>query len=144
MLLVKENTITNRQIWIRQRLVPAGFFASFGRRTRNQQSGERDEEMKMKALAGIVVTLFLLVFAFAPSRMMGMPPPPPNYSPVLISPTAGQVLYPGQTVRVEWKNSIPTQVTYPAHRSNHRLSLARRGDCNRPPRGRATRPQGIT
>jgi hypothetical protein len=68
----------------------------------------------MKILAGFVVKLFLLAFAFAPSRMMGLPPPPPSYSPILISPTAGQVLYPGQTFRVEWKNSIPTLVTYPA------------------------------
>jgi len=68
----------------------------------------------MKTLAGFVVTLSLLAFAFAPSPMMGLPPPPPSYSPTLISPMAGQVLYTGQTFRVEWKNSVPTQVIYPA------------------------------
>jgi hypothetical protein len=69
----------------------------------------------MKALSGFVVTLFLLAFAFTPSRMMGLPPPPPNYSPILISPTAGQVLYTGQTFRVAWQNSNPIQGGYPAY-----------------------------
>ena len=68
----------------------------------------------MKTLVRFIVTSFLLAFAFAPSRMMGLPPPPPSFSPILISPTAGQVLYPGQTFRVEWRNSTPTPVTYPA------------------------------
>src|SRR5207248_10568246 len=70
----------------------------------------------MKTLAGFAVTLFLLAFAFAPSRLLGLPPPPPSFSPTLISPTVGQVLYPGQTVRVEWQASIPQQVTYAAGR----------------------------
>ena len=64
---------------------------------------------------GFVVTLFLLAFAFAPSRMLGMPPPPPPYSPQLISPTAGQVVYPGQQVRVEWKTSIPSPIHWPSY-----------------------------
>lgn len=68
----------------------------------------------MKPLAGVVGTLLLLAFAFAPSRMLGLPPPPPSFSPTLISPMAGQVLYPGQNVRVQWEDSIPNQVTYPA------------------------------
>ena len=69
----------------------------------------------MKALSGFVVTLFLLAFAFTPSRMMGLPPPPPSYFPTLISPTAGQVLHPGQTFRVEWQNSIPNKGGYPSY-----------------------------
>jgi hypothetical protein len=44
-----------------------------------------------------------------------MPAPPPPYNPVLISPTAGQVLSAGQTIRVEWQNSIPNQGGYPAY-----------------------------
>jgi len=68
----------------------------------------------MKKLAGFVVTLVLLVFTFAPPRMLGTPPPPPSFSPMLISPTAGQVLYPGQQVRVQWEPSTPNRVTYPA------------------------------
>ena len=68
----------------------------------------------MKTVAGFVVTLFLLAFVFAPSRTLALPPPPPSFSPILISPTAGQVLYAGQKVRVQWEDSIPNQVTYPA------------------------------
>jgi len=67
----------------------------------------------MKTLAGFVVTLFLLAFAFAP-RMWGMPPPPPSFSVRLISPTAGQVLYPGQKVRVEWQTSISHLINWPS------------------------------
>ena len=62
---------------------------------------------------GFVVTLFLLAFAFVPSRVWGLLPPPPDYSPTLISPKAGQVLYPGQVVRVEWKPSI--QYKWPSY-----------------------------
>lgn len=60
----------------------------------------------MKTLAGFAVTLFLLAFTFAPAPILGFPPPPPNVSYTLISPTAGQVLYPGQKVRVEWESSM--------------------------------------
>jgi hypothetical protein len=67
----------------------------------------------MKTLAAFVVTLFLLLFTFMPSRMLGLPPPPPGFSPILISPTAGQVLHPGDQVRVEWRTSVPNRVTYP-------------------------------
>ncbi len=67
----------------------------------------------MKTLAGFVVTLFLLAFTFAP-RMSGIPLPPPNFTVRLISPTAGQVLYPGQKVRVEWQISIPDPINWPS------------------------------
>ncbi len=53
-----------------------------------------------------VATLFLLAFAFVPSRLWALPHPPPLYTPTLISPQAGQVLYPGQIVRVEWRPAI--------------------------------------
>jgi len=59
--------------------------------------------MKVRAF---IVTLFLSAFAFAPSRLVAIPPPPPDYIPTLISPTAGQVLHPGERVRVEWRTSI--------------------------------------
>ena len=59
--------------------------------------------MKVRAF---VVPLFLLAFAFVPSLVWALPPPPPLYTPTLLSPTAGQVLHPGQIVRVEWKPSI--------------------------------------
>ena len=58
----------------------------------------------MKTLAGFTVTLFLTVLAFAP-RVFAIPPPPPNIPFTLISPTAGQILYSGQKVRVEWETS---------------------------------------
>jgi hypothetical protein len=66
----------------------------------------------MKSRAS-VATLSLLVFAFVPSLLWALPPPPPNYSPTLISPVAGQVLHPGQIVRVEWKPSI--RYTWPSY-----------------------------
>ena len=65
-------------------------------------------------IRGFIVALFLLTFTVTPAWLLGMPAPPPPYNPVLISPKAGQVLYPGQTVRVEWKNLVSTLVTYPA------------------------------
>ena len=61
----------------------------------------------MKTSTGFVVTLFLIAFAFAPSRMFAVPAPPPNMSFTLISPKAGQVLYPGQKVKVEWEALFP-------------------------------------
>jgi len=69
----------------------------------------------MKTLPGVVVTLFLLTLAFAPSRMVAIPPPPPGFSATLVSPKAGQVLYPGQRIRVEWKTSAPNPVPYPSY-----------------------------
>jgi len=66
--------------------------------------------MKVRAF---IVPLFLLAFAFVPSLVWALPPPPPLYTPTLISPKVGQVLYPGQIVRVEWKPSI--QYTWPSY-----------------------------
>jgi hypothetical protein len=59
----------------------------------------------MKKVAGFAVTLSLLVAVLASSRILAMLPPPPSFIPRLISPTAGQILYPGQKVRVEWVTS---------------------------------------
>ena len=81
---------------------------------RNQSIGETYEESKMKTLARFVVTLFLLAFAFAPSRMFALPPPPPSFSVTLISPTAGQVLHAGQQVRVQWQTSIRNPIRWPS------------------------------
>lgn len=68
----------------------------------------------MKKTTGLVITSFWLVFAFAPAPTVALPPPPPAFYPTLISPTAGQVLHPGEKVRVEWKTSTPTATRYPA------------------------------
>ena len=57
----------------------------------------------MKTLAGFVVTLFLLAFAFAPTKSNAQG----NYAVRLITPVAGQVLYPGQKIMIEWKHTVP-------------------------------------
>jgi hypothetical protein len=61
-----------------------------------------------------VETLFAAAFTFAlllvnPSTATSAPngAQQGGYSAVLVSPTAGQVLYPGQKVRVEWKSNLP-------------------------------------
>ena len=69
----------------------------------------------MKTVAGFVGTLLLLAFAVAPSRMLAIPPPPPSFYPTLISPKAGQILYSGEKVRVEWKTSIPNPNNWPSY-----------------------------
>jgi hypothetical protein len=60
------------------------------------------EGLEMKT-RGVVVILFLVAFAFAPANVNAEN----TYAARLISPTAGQVLYPGQTVRVEWRAQFP-------------------------------------
>jgi hypothetical protein len=59
-----------------------------------------------------VETLFAAAFIFAlllvnPSTATSAPGQQSGYSARLISPTAGQVLYPGQKVRVEWSSTLP-------------------------------------
>jgi hypothetical protein len=81
----------------------------------SSENPNHTEEPKIKKTAGLVVTLFLIALAFAPSRLLAMPPPPPNFSPTLISPTAGQVLYPGHQIRVEWTTSSPIPVHFPSY-----------------------------
>ena len=61
-----------------------------------------------------IIALFALTFAFAPQsfRTASAEPkePPmkgPKYRAELISPRAGQVLVPGQVVRIEWKSVLP-------------------------------------
>jgi hypothetical protein len=55
--------------------------------------------------------MFLLGFAFAP-RMLAPPAPPPAPSFTLISPKAGQVLHPGDNVRVEWKTLTASRINW--------------------------------
>jgi len=50
-----------------------------------------------------MVTMFLLAFALVSTKANA----DSGYSARLISPTAGQVLYPGQKVRVEWRAVLP-------------------------------------
>ena len=61
---------------------------------------------------GFIVTLFVVAVAFAPqlSKTSSAAPAPEfrsGYSAKLISPTAGQVLFPGQQFRVAWKSMLP-------------------------------------
>lgn len=54
-------------------------------------------------IRGFVMMLFLATFACAAAQVNAER----TYSATLISPSAGQVLHPGQTVRVEWQATLP-------------------------------------
>ena|SRR5438552_9768313 len=51
----------------------------------------------------LIVTLLLVAFAFADVKANSQG----TYSAKLILPTAGQVLYPGEQVRIEWTPTFP-------------------------------------
>jgi hypothetical protein len=55
------------------------------------------------------ITLFALAFVFAPQsvRTASAGAKGRDYSAELVSPRAGEVLVPGQIVRVEWKSVLP-------------------------------------
>ena len=57
----------------------------------------------MKTRGLISVTLFLVALSLLTEAIADN-----GYSARLISPTAGQVLYPGQQVRVEWEATLPS------------------------------------
>ena len=57
--------------------------------------------MKTRGFVMIVVALTVLLSAQFVNTSA------PEYTSRLITPTAGQVLYPGQTVKVEWKSVLP-------------------------------------
>jgi len=55
-------------------------------------------------IRGLVLIMIVAAFSFAPhfsSAQTG------SYSALLTSPLAGQVLHPGQVVRVSWKSRLP-------------------------------------
>ena len=56
---------------------------------------------------GLIVTILLLAFSFAPAKLSAQSNQKQNYSAKLISPRLGQVLYSGQQVRVEWTAAFP-------------------------------------
>ena len=56
--------------------------------------------MKTRAFLLIIVAV---AFAFAPAKSHAQG----NYAVRLISPVAGQVLYPGQRIMVEWRHRVP-------------------------------------
>jgi hypothetical protein len=57
---------------------------------------------------GFVVTLFAVAFAFAPQLLKtSTAAPDGTYTAKLVSPRAGDVVFPGQNVRVEWEALFP-------------------------------------
>jgi hypothetical protein len=60
------------------------------------------EESKMK-IRGLVLIMVAMAFAFAPAKLSAQG----NYKVQLTSPVAGQVLYPGQQIMIEWKHTLP-------------------------------------
>jgi hypothetical protein len=58
----------------------------------------------------IFSTLLVVAFALAPQLLntsSGVFAASGGYSATLISPTVGQVLYPGQHVTIQWRDSLP-------------------------------------
>jgi hypothetical protein len=58
-------------------------------------------------IRGIILTLFAVALSFAPQFVRTSSAQTGAYSAKLISPALGQVLRPGQTVRVAWKSRLP-------------------------------------
>jgi len=56
---------------------------------------------------GFIVTILAVALIFAPQFVNISSADSGKYSAQLISPTAGQILYPGQRVRVEWRSILP-------------------------------------
>ena len=56
---------------------------------------------------GFVVIMLAVALSFAPQFVNTSSAASGGYSAQLISPTAGQVLYPGQKVKVEWTSVLP-------------------------------------
>lgn len=54
-------------------------------------------------IRGFILIMVAVAFAFAPAKLNAQG----NYAVRLISPVAGQVLYPGQKIMVEWKHTLP-------------------------------------
>ena len=58
-------------------------------------------------IRGLVVAFFAVALSAIPQLVNTSSAASGAYSARLISPTVGQVLHPGQTVRVEWKSRLP-------------------------------------
>ena len=67
---------------------------------RNSLNKPEDNKMKTR---GFVLIMVAVAFAFAPAKLNAQG----NYTVKLISPVAGQVLYPGQKIMVEWQHTLP-------------------------------------
>ena len=55
---------------------------------------------------GLLVTIFAVALSVAP-QLVGTSSAGGTYSATLISPRVGQVLHPGQKIRVEWRSALP-------------------------------------
>jgi hypothetical protein len=53
-------------------------------------------------------TLLVVAFALAPQLLNTSRAASGGYSATLLSPTTGQVLHPGQQVRIHWKDTLPS------------------------------------
>ena len=58
-------------------------------------------------IRGLVLIMVAAALSFAPQFVGTLGAQAGGYSAKLISPAAGQVLRPGETVRVEWKSRLP-------------------------------------
>ena len=54
-------------------------------------------------IRGLVLIVVAVAFAFAPAKLNAQG----NYAVKLTSPVAGQVLYAGQKIMIEWKHMLP-------------------------------------
>ena len=57
----------------------------------------------MKTCAFVLIVAAVVAFAFAPAKVNAQG----SYSVKLIAPVAGQVVYPGQKIMIEWKHKLP-------------------------------------
>src|ERR1051326_2948050 len=64
----------------------------------------RNGKMKIR---GLIVLLFAVALSVLP-QFANTSSAASGYTAQLISPTAGQVLYPGQRIRVEWRSVLPS------------------------------------
>jgi len=63
-------------------------------------------------IRGLIVLLFAVALSVLP-QFANTSSAASGYTAQLISPTAGQVLYPGQRIRVEWRSVLPSIKLYP-------------------------------
>ena len=56
---------------------------------------------------GFIVTILAVALSAVPQLVNTSSAEGGKYSAQLITPTAGQILYPGQRVRVEWTHTLP-------------------------------------
>ena len=54
-------------------------------------------------IRGLLLIMVAAAFAFAPAKLNAQG----NYRVRLISPVAGQVLYPGQRIMIDWQHRLP-------------------------------------